>query len=66
MLEYARTTKTESDASLHHIMLRKTVRQIILDQGEDYIKFIETLRNCKPLFIYKIYACCLMLNHIHI
>ncbi len=40
-------------------------RQIIFEEEEDSIRFLEVLQYYKDLKEYKIYAYCLMGNHIH-
>ena len=47
-------------------MLRGINQQVIFEDDEDYIKFIETLKDYKAVSEYKVFAYCLMSNHIHI
>jgi len=47
-------------------MLRGINRQQIFEDNEDREHFLETLENYKDLCGYRIYAYCLMGNHIHI
>ena len=47
-------------------MLRGINRQQIFEDGEDYDKFLSILNDCKLLSDFKLYAYCLMGNHIHL
>jgi len=47
-------------------MLRGINQQQILEDREDNEKFIETLKDCKLISGYKLYAYCLMGNHLHL
>ena len=62
----ARIARKKSESGIYHIMLRGINRQQIFEDDEDRQRFLETLENYKSLCGYKIYAYCLMGNHIHI
>lgn len=47
-------------------MLRGINRQVIFEDEEDNLKFLETLKNYKAVSGYKLFAYCLMSNHIHL
>ena len=61
-----RLPRQKSDSGIYHIMLRGINQQVIFEDDEDYFKFIETLENYKVVSGYKVFAYCLMSNHIHI
>lgn len=61
-----RTPRQKSESGIYHIMLRGINQQVIFEDDEDYEKFIETLKAYKEISRYKIFAYCLMSNHIHI
>ena len=61
-----RTPRQKSESGIYHIMLRGINQQVIFEDDEDYEKFIETLKAYKEISGYKIFAYCLMSNHIHI
>ena len=61
-----RIPRQKSRSGIYHIMLRGTNQQVIFEDEEDYLKFIETLQNYKAVSEYKVFAYCLMSNHIHI
>lgn len=62
----ARLARKKSESGIYHIMLRGINRQQIFEDDEDRQRFLETLENYRDLCGYKIYAYCLMGNHIHI
>ncbi len=61
-----RTPRKKSESGIYHIMLRGINQQTIFEDDEDYMKFLSTLENYKAVSGYKVFAYCLMSNHIHI
>ena len=61
-----RAPRLKSQSGIYHIMLRGINQQVIFEDDEDYRKFIETLKEYKAVSGYKVFAYCLMSNHIHI
>ena len=61
-----RIPRQKSESGIYHIMLRGINQQVIFEDFEDYSKFIETLETYKAVSGYKVFAYCLMSNHIHI
>ena len=55
-----------SSTGIYHIMLRGINEQQILEEKEDNEKFLNILKECKEISQYKLYAYCLMGNHIHL
>ena len=47
-------------------MLRGINQQQIFEDREDYEKFLQILKDCKAVSEYKLFAYCLMGNHIHL
>jgi REP element-mobilizing transposase RayT len=47
-------------------MLRGINQQSIFEDTEDYLKFLEILEKYKTICQYKVFAYCLMSNHIHL
>ena len=47
-------------------MLRGINKQAIFEDEEDNLKFLETLKKYKAISEYKIFAYCLMSNHVHL
>ena len=60
-----RAAREKSKSGVYHIMLRGINRQNIFEDDEDREKFIQTVNICISKDI-KIYAYCLMNNHVHI
>ncbi len=61
-----RQARRKSESGVYHIMLRGINQQDIFENEEDKTKFIETLKTYKAISGYKIYAYCLMDNHLHL
>ena len=61
-----RHARKKSESGIYHIMLRGINRQVIFEDEEDNLKFLETLKNYKAISEYKIFAYCLMSNHVHL
>lgn len=61
-----RQERKKSESKIYHIMLRGVNQQQILQDKEDNQKFIEVLKVCKAISEFKLYAYCLMGNHIHL
>ena len=47
-------------------MLRGINQQVFFEDEEVYLKFVETLMNYKAICGYKLFAYCLISDHIHI
>jgi putative transposase len=61
-----RQARNRTDTGIYHVILRGINRQqLFLDPEDDEI-FLEVLRECKALSGFKIYAYCLMGNHVHL
>lgn len=61
-----RKARIKSNSGIYHIIMRGINRQTIFEDEEDYNKFIQTLQRFKEICEYKIYAYCLMGNHLHL
>ena len=62
----ARTARKTSQMNIYHVMLRGVNRQQIFYDVEDFRHFEKLLAHYKPICGYKLYAYCLMGNHIHL
>ena len=49
----------------YHVMSRGNRRGAIFKDEEDYLIFLECLKQVKDLFVIKIHSICLMTNHFH-
>jgi len=61
-----RKARIKSSTGIYHIIMRGTNRQIIFEDTEDYIQFLESLTRQKETSGIEIYAYCLMSNHVHL
>ena len=50
----------------HHIVQRGHNRQVVFAAVEDYQRYLDDLRELKDAFGVKLYAFCLMTNHVHL
>jgi REP element-mobilizing transposase RayT len=56
----------KSNSGIYHIIMRGINRQTIFEDEEDCVKLIQTIYRYKEVCEYKIYAYCLMGNHLHL
>lgn len=61
-----RTARKKSNSNVYHIVLRGINRQVIFNDDEDRKRFIFTLKRYKDKSEYKIFAYCIMSNHVHL
>ncbi len=61
-----RVARGKSSTGIYHVMFRGVNHQIIFEDDEDYIKYLDTLKTYQAKSDYTIYAYCLMGNHIHL
>lgn len=50
----------------HHVVQRGHNRQVVFAVAEDYQRYLMDLRELKDAFGVKVYAYCLMTNHVHL
>ncbi len=50
----------------HHIIQRGHNRQVVFPREEDYLYYLENLREWKERLGCRVYAFCLMTNHVHL
>ena len=62
----ARKPREKSNSGIYHIILRGINRQSIFEDDEDRQKLIEVLAKSKEMSQCRIFAYCLMDNHVHI
>lgn len=61
-----RTSRQKSPTDIYHIILRGSNKQQIFYDDEDYRYFISILQKYKSISGFKLYAYCIMGNHIHL
>ena len=50
----------------HHVVQRGHNRQVIFAESQDYARYVETLIEFKAEYGVRVYAFCLMTNHVHL
>ena len=50
----------------HHIVQRGHNRQVVFAAPRDYVRYLDTLAEFKVMYGVKVYAYCLMTNHVHL
>lgn len=61
-----RQARKKSESGIYHVMLRGINQQQIFEDEEDYEKYLQILRECKAVSGFKLFAYCLMGNHVHL
>lgn len=61
-----RQARRKSESGVYHVLLRGINQQQIFEDSEDFEKFLQVLKECKAVSEYKLFAYCLMGNHIHL
>ncbi|MBR4573335.1 MAG: transposase [Lachnospiraceae bacterium] len=61
-----RIPRKQSSTNVYHVMIRGNNRQNIFMDNMDRMTFLKYLAECKAKFGFKIYAYCLMTNHVHL
>ncbi|MBQ3550778.1 MAG: transposase [Clostridia bacterium] len=61
-----RQARKQSASGIYRIMLRGINQQVIFKCDEDKEKFLQTLNHYKAISEYRIFANCLMSNHVHL
>ncbi len=61
-----RTARRKSKSGIYHVILRGVNRQQLFEDEEDYERFLFLLDHYKEICGFKLYAWCLMPNHIHL
>jgi REP element-mobilizing transposase RayT len=62
----SRQARKRSETGIYHIMIRGINHQVIFEDDEDIRVFLETIGKYKAQANCKIYAFCLMKNHVHL
>jgi putative transposase len=50
----------------HHVVQREHNRQVVFAERRDFERYLESLAEFKTVFDVKVYAYCLMTNHVHL
>ena len=60
-----RQARIKSASGLYHVMMRGADRRILFSDDEDNLGFLLSLKRAKASSEFKLYAYCLMGNHVH-
>lgn len=61
-----RKARTRSATNIYHVMLRGINKQVIFENDDDRRFFLNTVKKCKEESGFRLYAFCLMTNHVHL
>jgi len=61
-----RTARKRSESGIYHVLLRGINKQLIFEEPADYEQFIGILSEIKDISGLKLFAYCMMSNHVHI
>lgn len=61
-----RCARRKSETGVYHIMIRGINKEKIFIDDEDCRRFLKILKDCKEISKFKLYAYCLMGNHVHL
>lgn len=61
-----RKARKKSFTNIYHVVIKGIDRQLIFEEYNDYKKYIEILELYKKECHFKLYAYCLMSNHVHL
>ncbi|MEG9295848.1 transposase [Mangrovibacillus sp. Mu-81] len=62
----ARKARKKSKSGIYHVMMRGINKQLIFEDEGDKRKYLELLVKCKTKSEFKLFAFCLMDNHVHL
>lgn len=61
-----REKRLKSKSGIYHVMCRALNKQMLFDEENDFVEYLNLLSKSKIKFNIKIFAYCLMTNHVHI
>ena len=61
-----RKARKHAESGIYHVMLRGIDRQLIFEDNDDYDRFLDIVQECHEMCCFKLYAYCLMGNHVHL
>lgn len=61
-----RVSRQKSSTQIYHIVVKGADRQVLFEERRDYFKYLELLAYFKEECEFKLYAYCLMSNHVHL
>ena len=64
-MKMARQARKKSESGFYHVIVRGMGKQILFEDGEDYNRFLETVKRYRNDHGIQLHAYCLMENHVH-
>lgn len=61
-----RRARKKAESGVYHVMLRGIDRQMIFEDSEDSLQFLHIIQKNMQVCNFKLYAYCLMGNHVHL
>lgn len=61
-----RRERIKSNSKIYHVMCRALNKQVLFDEEEDFLYYLNLLKKNSTVTNVKIYAYCLMTNHLHL
>jgi len=61
-----REARMKSSTGIYHVIMRGVNKQMIFEEDEDKLRFLQTLSKYKKVSQYQIFSYCLMDNHVHL
>ncbi|MBR4313519.1 MAG: transposase [Lachnospiraceae bacterium] len=61
-----RHSRIKSKTNIYHVMSRGSNKQLLFDDETDCLRYLQLLNDIKKEYGIKVYAYCLMSNHVHI
>ena len=61
----SRAERKTSSTGIYHVMIRGINKQLIFEEATDYSRFLSILSEVKQISGFKLFAYCLMGNHLH-
>ena len=65
VINMPRTARLKSVTNIYHVIWRGINKQVIFEDDSDRYFFMNVVRKCKEVSGFKLYAFCLMTNHVH-
>lgn len=62
----SRTARKTSSIATYHVIIRGLDHQLIFEERNDYLKYLDLLNYYKTELDFELYAYCLMNNHVHL
>ena len=62
----ARPLRIHLSDLIYHVLNRGNNRQVVFVEDKDYLHYLDILKRYKEKFHFKIFAYCLMTNHVHL